>query len=107
MRPKAFPCAMFAALLFTALLLSAAAVEPTPSNWKELTEEQKEQYISRNYGDLTEGRKGAATAAPRGSGRRVQKHTQRTMRRASERTPSGWKELLESEKLDYLKRNYD
>lgn len=95
----------------------SAPVEATPSDWKELRESEKFEYLHRNYGvALTGGSLGSEAAYARTPAElwtlmpplRVTSTSRdgESLKRASEETPALWKELSEAEKYEYLGRNY-
>ena len=113
--PKASMARACTVLAFAIVVAGAPAtrrVEPTPANWKELREEQKYDYLARNYGvarpkDTGEtGEPGGFEAARWASATPAVSHNLGPVRRASEVTSVDWKTWSEADKFNYLHRNY-
>ena len=78
--------------------------QPTPDNWKEMSEADKMAFIARNYGPASPPPPTTTPSPPVILPPTTTRVRSRSM--ASHSTPENWKELRETEKREFITRNY-
>ena len=78
--------------------------QPTPDNWKEMSEADKLAFIARNYGPASPPPPTPTPSPPI----MLPPTTTRVRSRltASQSTPENWKDFREREKREFITRNY-